>query len=113
VLSGKDAPQEHGLEYSAMTRPTDDPLLDRELIPGWHGELAGSPLTINQLGMRDREGISQPKPAGTCRIALVGSSIVLGYGVADDQVFKCLLEDRLNAATPAGGLRYELLDFGT
>src|SRR5262249_27519876 len=95
ALSGKDELRGDGAHYTAMTRPTDD-LLERELIPGWSGTLAGSPLTINALGMRDREGISQHKLANTCRIALVGSSVVLGYGVADDRVFKCLLEDRLN-----------------
>jgi hypothetical protein len=109
-LAGKEMPQEHGAEYSAMTRPAADPLLERELIPGWHGELAGSPLTINKLGMRDREGITPHKPANTCRIALVGSSIVLGYGVADDQVFKVLVEERLNVT---GRIHYELLNFGT
>jgi hypothetical protein len=113
ALSRQDGPlHADAAHYTAMTRPTDD-LLERELIPGWSGELAGSRLTLNRLGMRDRDEISQRKPADTCRIALVGSSVVMGYGVTDDQVFKCLLEDRLNAAAPVGGPRYELLNFGT
>jgi D-alanyl-lipoteichoic acid acyltransferase DltB (MBOAT superfamily) len=111
ALGNKDQPEGDHLHYTAMTRPADD-FLEREPIPGWHGTLGGSPLSVNQLGMRDREGISPHKPPNTCRIALVGSSVVMGYGVRDDQVFKALLEDRLNAAAPAGGPRYELLNFG-
>jgi hypothetical protein len=113
ALRGRDKPPAgDAAQYIEMTRPTDE-LQGRELIPGWRGNLAGGLVTVNRLGMRDREGITRQKPAGTCRIALVGSSVVLGYGVGDDQVFKCLLEDRLNAAAPPGGPRYELLNFGT
>jgi hypothetical protein len=111
-LTSKDEPwQGDRTQYLAITRPSDG-LLERELIPGWKGTLAGSPISINRLGMRDREALTLAKPAHTCRIALVGSSVVMGYGVADDQVFKCLLEERLNAAAPLGGPRYELLNFG-
>jgi hypothetical protein len=113
ALTGKreTLPQTTETPYLAMTREVDD-LVGRELIPGWSGEFAGKRLTVNQLGMRDREGISQQKPAGTCRIALVGSSVVMGYGVADDEVFGRLLEDQLNAARGQGGPSYELLNFG-
>src|SRR5262249_23641406 len=65
------------------------------------------------FGMRDRPDLSQQKPPGTCRIAMVGSSVVMGYGVADDEPFPRLLEDRLNARRPRGGPRYEVLNFGT
>src|SRR5207244_1741022 len=95
------------LHYIDATRAADD-LLGRELIPGWSGKLGGASITINQLGMRDRAGITPKKPGNTCRIALVGSSIVMGYGVGDEEVFKCHLEDRLNAAAPAGAPQYEL-----
>jgi hypothetical protein len=109
-LSGHDKFRGDPTTYLDMTRPTG-PLLGRELIPGWRGVLAGRPLSVNSLGMRDREGITRHKPAGSCRIALVGSSVVMGYGVADGEVFNRLLEARLNAAP--GGPRYELLNFGT
>jgi hypothetical protein len=94
-----------------MSRPVDD-LLERELIPGWTGEVGGSPLTVNHLGMRDRPDRTVAKPPGTRRLAFVGSSVVMGWGVTDDQVFTRLLEDRLTAR-PDPGPRYEVLNFGT
>jgi D-alanyl-lipoteichoic acid acyltransferase DltB (MBOAT superfamily) len=113
ALTGKARPAaDQGALYTDLTRPADD-LLERELIPGWKGKVLGNPLSINSQGMRDREGIAQHKPANTCRIALVGSSVVMGYGVADEEVFSRLLEARLNAAAPPGGPHYEVLNFGT
>jgi hypothetical protein len=114
VLSGKEEPPAlGGMQYSEITRPVPDDLVERELIPGWKGAVGGKQLTINSQGLRDREGIDPHKPAGTCRVALVGSSVVMGYGVGDDEVFKVLLEDRLNAAARPGGPHYELVNFGT
>jgi hypothetical protein len=110
ILAGKERPPLGGADYTKMTRTTDD-WLERELIPGWSGELAGSRVRVNSAGMRDREGIPLAKPPGSCRIALVGSSVVMGFGVEDDQVFKVLLEERLNAQRPEHA-RIELLNFG-
>ncbi|HXG11383.1 MAG TPA: hypothetical protein VNK04_16635 [Gemmataceae bacterium] len=107
--SGRGDRQAH-VHYIEITQEADD-FLERELKPGWRGELAGSRLTINRLGMRDREEITLTKPAGVCRLAFVGSSVVMGYGVADDQPFPRLLEERLNAGRPEG-VRYEVLNFG-
>src|SRR5207248_6316761 len=109
-LRGRTPPPDFG-HYAEATRPSDDPLLGGELIPGWRGKLAFAPASINQLGMRDREGITVDKPANTSRIALVGSSVVMGVGVADDEVFKCLLQDKLNAGRPVGQPQFELLNF--
>ncbi len=98
--------------YSTMTRPADD-LLEHELIPNWAGELAGSPITTNQFGMRDRAGLTREKAAGVRRVAVVGSSVVMGYGVGDDEPFPRLVEDQLNARRAPGDPRYEFLNFGT
>src|SRR5205823_3242115 len=94
-------------------RPSGDPLLGHELIPGWRGKLGFATATINRLGMRDRPDITVNKPANTCRIVFVGSSVVMGYGVEDNQIFKCLLEDKLNAEAPTGAPRFQLLNFAT
>jgi hypothetical protein len=110
TLSGKEQTPD-GDHYLNMTRSTDD-LLERELIPGWSGQLQGARITVNRQGMRDKNGIALLKPPDICRIALVGSSVVMGYGVEDDQVFKVLLEDHLNQQRQPGLPRYELLNFG-
>jgi hypothetical protein len=98
--------------YTDMTRPADD-LLEQELIPDWRGELAGSPISINRFGMRDRPGLVREKAPGVRRIAMVGSSVVMGYGVADDEPFPRRFEDQLNARREPGDPRYEILNFGT
>ena len=95
--------------FSAMLRPRSD-LLGFELIPGWRGVFSGNPLTINRWGMRDVER-SLEKPDGVVRIAVIGSSVVMGYGVKDDETMTQRLEQRLNSRKT--GVRYEVLNFGS
>jgi hypothetical protein len=110
ALPWRPKPAPPGMRYAEFSRPVDD-LLERELIPGWQGTVAGKPFTINDLGMRDRLDRTQVKPAGTCRIAVVGSSVVMGWGAGDEETFCFLLEKKLNAERP--GKRVEVLNFGT
>lgn len=70
----------------------------------------GAPLRTNRWGMRDQE-YELDKPAATYRMALLGGSHVMGSGVADNQTFDTLVEDRLNQIG-GGYARYELLNFG-
>ncbi len=63
----------------------------------------------NSLGMRDRE-YAAAKPPGTFRIALLGSSHVMGYGLPPKDMFKTMLEERLNTGS-GGATRFELLNF--
>ena len=101
--------------YAEMTRPADA-LLVHELIPGWSGEVRGSRLAFNGFGMRDRPERSQAKPASTCRVAVVGSSVVMGYGVGDVKALidGTLKQPRLLAGAPrvigAGELDWILRD---
>ncbi len=83
-----------------------------ELKPGLRTQLEGRPFSVNQFGMRDRTSITLNKPADTFRIAVVGSSIVMGYGVSDEEVFGRVFEDRLNAGDTDGSVRFEVLNFG-
>ncbi len=110
-LPGLDERKRPPPVYTDITRPVDD-FLERELIPGWSGEIGGHRFTINNLGMRDRQGITQEKPTGVCRLAFVGSSVLMGYGVGDEETFTRLLEARLNAERPSGLSRVEVLNFG-
>ncbi len=113
-LSSLQLDKQEGLpatEYTRLVRRAD-PLLDTELIPGVRGELSGSPISINRFGMRDRQTITLRKPAQTTRIVMVGSSVVMGYGVNDDESFGLLLEAKLNSGRALSAKRYEILNFG-
>ncbi|QJW95526.1 hypothetical protein FTUN_3075 [Frigoriglobus tundricola] len=109
ALEGRPAPPRR-TAYADLCQPADA-LIGHELIPGWAGDVEGYRLTINRYGMRDRSDRTREKPPGARRVALVGSSVVMGWGVGDEETFARLVEDRLNAGGAAP--RYELLNFGT
>lgn len=93
-----------------VARETGDNLIF-ELVPSTTITFQGAELSTNRWGMRDREYAKLPAP-DTYRIALTGPSFVMGSGVADDEVFEWLLEDRLNRER--GGspyARFEILNF--
>ena len=72
----------------------------------------GMTITINRWGMRDKDYERVPPP-GTYRMAMLGPSNVMGWGVGDGETFEALLEDRLNREPAAEGWRhYEILNFG-
>jgi hypothetical protein len=61
--------------------------------------------------MRDQDYEMTPAP-DTYRIALTGPSFVMGLGVADDEGFEWLLEERLNQEYGGGRYaQYEILNF--
>lgn len=99
------------LEKTELYRETDDYRL-YELAPSKQVVLNGFLHSTNRWGMRDREyGLT--KPPGTYRIAMLGSSTVMGLNVADGEAFEAILEERLNR-DHAGRVhaRYEVLNFG-
>jgi hypothetical protein len=98
-------------ESGRTIRWTDD-LRMKELRPNLRTELRNQPYSTNQWGMRDRE-YEQLPPPGTTRIALMGSSVVMGSGVSNGENFESLIEHRLNvqqlnAQQPT---QYEILNF--
>ncbi|MBL8849938.1 MAG: hypothetical protein JNG89_09645, partial [Planctomycetaceae bacterium] len=111
-LSADSEAQRELAQGFALVSRKADAYQQTELTPGIVVELEGARFSVNQFGMRDRESVSLYKPAGTVRIALLGSSVVMGYGVGDDEVFGRLLESRLNAAGAGSTPRYEVLNFG-
>ncbi|MGB8330059.1 MAG: hypothetical protein WCE62_08010, partial [Polyangiales bacterium] len=83
-----------------------------ELIPSFVASTDYGPITVNRWGMRDKDYERVPPP-GTYRIALLGPSNVMGWGVGDGQTFEALVEDRLNHEPARGGpARYEILNLG-
>jgi len=81
------------------------------LHPSMEGTLKRAAFTTNRHGLRDQD-YAKEKPAGTYRIALMGSSYSMGSGVADDEVYEALVEERLNREYAGGRYkRYEILNF--
>jgi lysophospholipase L1-like esterase len=96
---------------AAIKRPSARPGLRSELIPGGHADhYVGVPVSINRLGLRDRE-VAVPKPRGTVRVLGVGDSVAFGYGVRLEQTYLKVVEERLNAGARPG-VRYEVVNAG-
>lgn len=82
-----------------------------ELVPSRQTVINGKTIGTNSFGMRDRE-YTVEKPPNTLRIALIGSSGEMGWGVDDGETYEAVTEERLNRElTPQTGLHYEILNF--
>jgi D-alanyl-lipoteichoic acid acyltransferase DltB (MBOAT superfamily) len=83
-----------------------------ELIPSFVSSSNYGAITMNRFGLRDRD-YAEARAPGTLRVAVLGASSVMGWGVGDDATFEALLEQRL-ATEPldTGFARIELLNFG-
>ncbi|MEW4451648.1 hypothetical protein AB1L30_03080 [Bremerella sp. JC817] len=110
VRGGNPRPAGEAVIFEEITRPRDD-LLEMEMIPGWRGTLVDKPIEINSHGMRNPP-VSHRKAPNTYRVAVVGSSVTMGYGVEEQETFVRLLEQKINAAMPKDGPQVELLNFG-
>jgi hypothetical protein len=86
--------------------------LQFELKPNLDVPAFGGRFRTNALGLRDRPA-ARAKPPGTFRIALLGSSMDMGWGVETDQTYENRLEDWLNAHAAKRGQtrRFEVLNF--
>ena len=69
------------------------------LLPHAAGNYVGVPVSINGLGMRDRE-VAVPKPAGVFRVQAIGDSVTFGFGVRLEDTWVKQLEARLRAQFP-------------
>lgn len=96
-------------ETPAATRTND--IRRYTLTPNTDIKWRGARLTTNQWGMRDKDYTIR-KPKGTYRIALLGSSHVMGLGVEDQETFDNRLESSLNENLSSPNIgRYEVLNF--
>jgi len=83
----------------------------RELVPSVQIIFKSKQFTTNRWGMRDQE-YTLEKPPNTFRIAMVGASVTMGWGVADDETFEWLVEERLNRENTGSQYdKYEILNF--
>jgi len=93
---------------------SDDPRMGYEHRPNSRAFLMGIEVTTNRFGLRGGETRLE-KPANTYRIAVIGDSITMGWGVPQDQTYAVQLERMLNAQRPdcfPQGMRYEVLNLG-
>ena len=99
-----------------LVRSLDDDFLQFELRPAMHQTLFGQPFVTNAFGMHD-DDVALEKPAGTFRIAVLGASIDMGWGVKYQDTYLHLLQEWLDAHAQAarsgatGPRRFEVLNF--
>jgi len=85
----------HGLQQTGFTQPSTIKGLPFELRPNVDGWFKLARFRTNSEGLRDQEYALQ-KPPNTFRVAVVGSSFALPAGVAIEEAFHSLLEERLS-----------------
>ena len=101
------------LQYRPDLAKTNEGLPYLELLPGAQGRFTSVAVRFNGQGMRDREYSRQPEPR-TYRIALVGPSDAFATGVAQEEGYEALVEERLNREGGLGSYeRVEILNFAT
>lgn len=95
-----------------VTRPLPGDFLQFELRPDLKKTLFGRPFTTNGHGQRDHAH-SITKPPGVFRIAVLGSSIDMGWGVDIDEIYIKNLENWLNIHAVRRGMRrrFEVVNF--
>jgi hypothetical protein len=103
-----------GFREAKVIRYLDDDFLLFELKPEIHRMLCGQPFETNAYGMHDDE-VTLEKPEGTFRIAVLGASMDMGWGVSYRDTYVNRLQEWLNADAhargPGGPRRYEVLNF--
>lgn len=67
-------------------------------------------VSINRWGMRDQDYDLNPN-SNAYRVAMLGASSVMGWGVGDGETFEALIETRLNQENNTN-IKYEILNFG-
>jgi hypothetical protein len=97
-----------------VSRPLPEDFLQFELQPGIRRLLFGKPFATNSHGMHSDE-VALEKPPGTFRIALLGASMDMGWGVTYEETYCHQLQSWLNHHAKLRGLdstrRFEVLNF--
>jgi hypothetical protein len=88
--------------------------LQFELKPLVHRTLLGQPFVTNSFGMHD-DPVTLEKPVGTFRIAVLGASMDMGWGVKYQDTYINRLQEWLGDHAASEGLtpprRFEVLNF--
>lgn len=102
------------LVRTGASRDTKEGYLLSELVPGIETEHIGVPFSVNRWGQRDRD-YEPEKPDGVFRIAYIGASNTMGWGVLVEECYAELLEARLNRELvgKTSYQRYEVINFAS
>ena len=98
----------NALGLSDLLQRSSNPDLVFELKPNVDTYFKLVPFQTNTHGLRDKE-YPLDKPEDVLRVAVLGDSFTLPSGVAIEDAFHSLLEDRLNLDN--GTVRYEFINF--
>jgi lysophospholipase L1-like esterase len=77
--------------------------------PHYEGNWHGAEVSINSLGIRNRE-LTREKGEGTYRILCLGDSVTFGYGTESDKTYVKVLESILREGHP--DRRFETINAG-
>lgn len=98
-----------GLKDSGIIQPSSNSKLSYELKPSLNTIFRFNSLKTNDQGFRD-DKYSLPKSKNLLRIAVIGDSYTMGWGVESDKNYTELLEQNLNTIDST---HFEILNFGT
>lgn len=79
------------------------------LRPNHREVFNGVEYRFNRQGIRGPERTELPQP-GVFRIVVIGDSVTMGHGVAEDDTYPSLLEARLNAGATTA--KFEVINLG-
>ena len=103
-----------GFKEANVIHYLDDDFLQFELKPEVRRTLFGQPFVTNAFGMHD-DPVTLEKPEGTFRIAVLGASMDMGWGVRYQDTYANRLQDWLGACAAQRGSararRFEVLNF--
>ncbi|MFT4681523.1 MAG: hypothetical protein ACI9YU_001372 [Flavobacteriales bacterium] len=94
---------------SGIAQTSDIKGLEYELVPSLDIWYKLTPFRTNKFGLRD-DACTKYRKYGVRRIAIIGDSFTMGTGVAQNQLYHTIVENKLNAGNDTIG--YELLNFG-
>ena len=104
---GDDAPILSAAEFTVTSRHDE---LGWELRANVEGTFLGGRFATNSRGLRDDEH-PLAKPPGVFRIVGIGDSVMMGWGVAQEEAYLARLETKL-AERCAGTPAVETINFG-
>lgn len=96
------------LGYAELLQTSPDPDLMFEFKSNLATYYKLARFETNSAGQRDKE-YSKSKPDKTVRVAVIGDSFTMPAGVAIEDAYHSLLEDRFNAR--GDGMTYEFINF--